>query len=89
MTFNVDETVQEIISIIENNNEEAYVVGGCIRDIIMNKMPKDWDITTSALPSQTIDFFKKTSFIWIFGSLPRKREALQKIEPECFALSTS
>ena len=62
MTFNVDETVQEIISIIENNNEEAYVVGGCIRDIIMNKIPKDWDITTSALPSQTIDFFKKTSF---------------------------
>jgi len=62
MTFKIDETVQEIINIIENNDEEAYVVGGCIRDMIMDKIPKDWDITTSALPSQTIDFFKKTRF---------------------------
>lgn len=62
MTFKINETVQEIISIIKKNDEEAYVVGGCIRDMIMDKTPKDWDITTSALPSQTIDFFKKTRF---------------------------
>lgn len=62
MTFQIDEIVNEIISTIEKNNEEAYIVGGCIRDIIMDKEPKDWDITTSALPSQTIDFFEETEF---------------------------
>jgi len=62
MNFKLDETVSEIINIIKKNNEEAYVVGGCIRDMLMGKIPKDWDITTSALPSQTMDFFNETSF---------------------------
>lgn len=62
MNFKLDNTVREIISIIEKNKEEAYIVGGCIRDMIMGKRPKDWDIATSAFPNQVIDFFKPTKF---------------------------
>lgn len=58
----MDQTVNEIIKIIEKNNEEAYIVGGCIRDIIMDKKPKDWDIATSALPNQVVNFFERTEF---------------------------
>ena len=36
---------------------EAYIVGGCVRDRIMGREPKDYDITTSALPEQTAAVF--------------------------------
>ena len=37
---------------------EAFVVGGSVRDIIMGKTPADYDITTNALPEQTVEVFK-------------------------------
>ena len=37
---------------------EAYVVGGCVRDNLMGKEPFDWDITTSALPEETLSVFQ-------------------------------
>jgi len=37
---------------------ESYVVGGCVRDALMGKEPFDWDITTSALPEQTMEVFQ-------------------------------
>lgn len=36
---------------------EAYLVGGCVRDMLMGKMPHDWDITTSARPEQVLRLF--------------------------------
>lgn len=32
---------------------EAYVVGGCVRDSLLGRVPVDWDVTTSALPEET------------------------------------
>lgn len=37
---------------------EAYIVGGCVRDLLMGKEPSDWDVCTSALPKQIKDCFK-------------------------------
>ena len=42
----------EIIKVLKKNNYEAYIVGGAIRDILMNKNPKDFDIATDATPEQ-------------------------------------
>ena len=46
------ENVQAIITTLENAGYEAYAVGGCVRDTLLNKEPDDWDITTSATPEQ-------------------------------------
>lgn len=54
------ETVSEIITKLEQNGFEAYAVGGCIRDSILLKQPKDWDITTSAKPNEIKALFKRT-----------------------------
>ena len=35
---------------LENAGYEAYLVGGCVRDLLIYKTPKDWDITTNARP---------------------------------------
>lgn len=43
-----------LINVFETAGYEAYLVGGCVRDSILGKTPKDWDICTSATPDQMI-----------------------------------
>ena len=43
---------EEILKMLEDKGFESYAVGGCVRDSLMGKTPNDWDICTSALPSQ-------------------------------------
>ena len=54
---------QDAVWILNKLNEgghEAYIVGGCVRDSILGRMPQDWDITTSALPEETKTIFDHT-----------------------------
>lgn len=53
----------EVLSVADSLEEagyEAYLVGGCVRDILLGKTPKDWDITTNAHPDQIISLFPET-----------------------------
>lgn len=52
------ENAKKLISTLQKYNHEAYIVGGCVRDCIMNREPKDWDICTSATPSEMKEIFK-------------------------------
>jgi len=49
-----------IINILKSNGYEAYVVGGCVRDSLLNRQPNDWDITTNCLPEDMLHIFKAT-----------------------------
>ena len=60
MYIDIPEDVENIIKELENAGYEAYIVGGCVRDSIMGINPKDWDITTSALPQDIKRVFKRT-----------------------------
>lgn len=60
MTINLPHKVDFIINTLYENGFEAFAVGGCVRDSILNKMPGDWDMTTSALPENIISIFDKT-----------------------------
>jgi len=60
MKINIPKDVNYIISNFYKNNYEAYMVGGCVRDSILGTLPKDYDITTSAKPKETISLFEKT-----------------------------
>ncbi len=57
MTVVLPDEVIEILSRFHQKGFEAYAVGGCIRDLLLGESPKDWDITTSALPEETISVF--------------------------------
>ena len=46
-----------IIGELMHSDHEAYIVGGCIRDVLMGKQPKDWDICTSATPEEVEEIF--------------------------------
>lgn len=60
MNINIPKNVKFIIDTYYNNNYEAFMVGGCVRDSLLGLKPKDFDITTSALPEITENLFTKT-----------------------------
>lgn len=45
--------IQTVLDTLKKAGHEAYIVGGCVRDSIMGKMPNDWDVCTSANPQET------------------------------------
>ncbi len=55
--------VQKILDLLDHNNYDAYIVGGCVRDCILNKVPNDWDICTNCIPEKVIDIFKSFKVI--------------------------
>ena len=60
LDIKIDEGAALIVEKIEECGFEAFVVGGCVRDSIMGRSPHDWDITTSATPSDIMDIFDNT-----------------------------
>lgn len=56
----IPKNVGKILRKLKEKGFEAYAVGGCVRDSLMGRTPNDWDITTSALPGEVKEIFKKT-----------------------------
>ncbi len=48
----IPDVVHETSEVLERAGFEAYLVGGCVRDLLRNKEPKDWDLTTNAHPEE-------------------------------------
>ena len=48
-----------VLERLEHHGFEAYVVGGCVRDSLMGRTPKDWDVCTNALPQEVLRVFRK------------------------------
>jgi tRNA nucleotidyltransferase (CCA-adding enzyme) len=63
---------------------EAYIVGGCVRDFLLEKEPKDWDVTTNAKPEEIQkvfpDSFYENSFLTVTARTGSKKSELAEIE---------
>lgn len=60
--INVPEDVQTLIKVLKGVGFQAYVVGGCVRDSIIGREPKDWDICTNADPWEVTDLFENKGY---------------------------
>ena len=60
MKFNLPQKIEYVIDTLISNGHSAYIVGGCVRDLLCGKKPHDYDITTSATPDETQSLFEKT-----------------------------
>jgi tRNA nucleotidyltransferase (CCA-adding enzyme) len=58
----ISSDIQQIQSVFKKNNFKLYIVGGAVRDAIMNKVPKDFDLTTDALPDQVEQIMTAAGF---------------------------
>ncbi|WP_302826293.1 CCA tRNA nucleotidyltransferase [Anaerofustis stercorihominis] len=59
MKLDILKEAKIILDKFNNNGYEAYIVGGCVRDLLLGKTPKDYDITTNASPKETMELFKE------------------------------
>lgn len=60
MLFKIPEKIDFVLKKLEENGFEAYIVGGCVRDLLCHRPPHDFDITTSAKPHEVRRIFEKT-----------------------------
>lgn len=65
----IPKEIVNIVETIEKAGFEAFLVGGCTRDILLGRTPKDWDITTNATPEQIIPLFPKTFYENEYGTV--------------------
>ena len=59
----IDKDAEKVVKTLNKAGYEAYLVGGCIRDLLLGQKPKDFDIATSATPEQVHKTFKRSRLI--------------------------
>lgn len=60
MNYEIPKLILSTLKQLEDADFEAYAVGGCVRDLLMNRKPKDWDITTNAKPEEIMKIFPES-----------------------------
>lgn len=82
--MNIPKEVKFVIDRFRKNNLEAYVVGGCVRDLIIGVEPEDWDVATNATPREITKIFPKSFSNNKFGTVTiltgSKNSKLKEIE---------
>src|SRR4029079_8311788 len=59
----IDPDVQKVIRRLTRHGHEAYMVGGCVRDLLLDRRPKDFDVATSARPEEVRELFRNSRII--------------------------
>lgn len=62
-SISIPEYALTVVQRLERFGYEAYVVGGCVRDSLLGRTPKDWDVCTNATPHQVLGVFKRFNVI--------------------------
>ena len=60
--ISVPDNVEHILNILICNGYDACVVGGCVRDSILGRVPNDWDICTNAAPMKILEIFNSENY---------------------------
>lgn len=71
--------VLRVTEVIESAGFEAYLIGGCVRDVLIGKKPKDWDVTTNAKPEEIVALFENTYQNNDFGTIGVVNEEVEDL----------
>ena len=84
----IPKEVQLILKKLKNSGHEAYVVGGCVRDVLRNIEPIDWDVATDAKPEEIQKIFPESfyenKFLTVTVKTENKDPKLKEIEITTF-----
>lgn len=69
MRFPIPKEIKDVAAALRRAGFEAYLVGGCVRDLALGKKPKDWDITTNATPKEIQEIFPDTFYENEYGTV--------------------
>ncbi len=73
--FAIPHEVALVADGLEQAGYEAYLVGGCVRDLLLKKAPKDWDFTTNATPEEIQKIFPDSFYENDYGTVGVKTES--------------
>lgn len=80
----IPKEIKDILSNLQKNGFEAYLVGGCVRDLLRKAEPADWDIATNARPEEIRkifpDSFYENKFLTVTVKTESKKENLKEVE---------
>jgi len=80
----IPEFVFTVIKKLQQYDFQAFVVGGCIRDMLLNRIPKDFDVATDAHPEQITAIFKNSRIIGRRFKIVHVRQQRELIEVSTF-----
>src|SRR3989338_4726016 len=69
MNFTIPKEIRAAVAVLEGAGFEAYLVGGCVIDLLLGRVPQDWDVTTNAKPEQIQELFPKSFYENKFGTV--------------------
>ncbi|MFA6503024.1 MAG: CCA tRNA nucleotidyltransferase [Candidatus Paceibacterota bacterium] len=69
MQYRIPTEVKTVSDGLRKAGHEAYLVGGCVRDLVIGREPKDWDITTNATPEQIQGVFPDSFYENDYGTV--------------------
>ena len=69
LKFTIPEEVKDISRVFSAAGFENFLVGGCVRDLVIGRTPKDWDVATKAKPEEIIKLFPKTFYENEYGTV--------------------
>lgn len=75
MHYSIPDEVRRVAEALHKGKFEAYLVGGCVRDLILGREPKDWDIATNAKPEAIQELFDDSVYENQFGTVGVKTES--------------
>ncbi|MEK7147465.1 MAG: CCA tRNA nucleotidyltransferase [Patescibacteria group bacterium] len=67
--FAIPKEIITVAKTLEKSSFEAYLIGGCVRDLLLKKKPKDWDFTTNATPEEIMKIFPNTFYENKYGTV--------------------
>lgn len=65
----IPKEVVAVVALLQHEGFEAHLVGGCVRDTLMGRAPKDWDVTTNARPEDIVRIFPNTFYENDYGTV--------------------
>jgi poly(A) polymerase/tRNA nucleotidyltransferase (CCA-adding enzyme) len=75
MQYRIPSEVTTVEDVLRKAGYESYLVGGCVRDLIIGREPKDWDITTNAHPEQIQGLFPDSFYENDYGTVGVKTDS--------------
>lgn len=89
--FDIPVEILSVCETLQQKGFKAYIVGGCVRDLLIGKEPNDWDVTTNATPDKIQDIFPETFYENDFGTVgvvneEAKDKSLKVVEVTPFRL---
>lgn len=75
MHFSIPAEVRNVADGLRKAGFDAYLVGGCVRDLLLGRTPKDWDFTTNATPGEIQSIFPDSFYENDFGTVGVKTDS--------------